>query len=294
LTLHWPCHSVERVLSSLITRLPTQRAQRVAVKAASFAHLHRGALPTFIIIGAQKAGTTSLYSYLREHRDVLPCAYKEVWYFDLNYQKGTKWYRRQFVDPASMPDPSRHYAVGEATPYYLFHPWAPQRIWRAVPQVKLIVLLRDPIARAYSQYQHNVRKGRETLSFSEAIQRERQVFPAEQERFFSDPGYDAEFHRHFAYLNRSCYSEQLEEYLRYFDRSQMLILKSEDLFSDPAAAYAQTLQFLGLSSRELKDARALNVGRYDQASIPCHEELRKHFEPQNRKLYELLGVDFCW
>lgn len=283
------------MLSSLITRLPTQRAQRIAVRAASYCHFHKGALPTFIIIGAQKAGTTSLYSYLREHPDVLPCAYKEVWYFDLNYHKGTKWYRRQFVDPSSLPDAdSRQYAVGEATPYYLFHPWAPQRIWRTVPDVKLIVLLRDPIARAYSQFQHNVRKHRESLSFLEAIERERQVFASEQERFCSDPSYAGEFHRHYAYLNRSCYADQLEEYLRYFDRRQLLILKSEELFADPGPAYAQTLEFLGLPRHELEDARALNVGRYDQRSIPGHDELRRHFEIPNRKLFDMLGVDFGW
>ncbi|WP_197018384.1 sulfotransferase domain-containing protein [Sphingomonas sp. URHD0057] len=267
----------------------------MAVKAASLAHFHQGTLPNFIIIGAQKAGTTSLYSYLREHPDVLPCAYKEVWYFDLNYHKGTKWYRRQFIDPASLPDSAtRHYAVGEATPYYLFHPWAPQRIWRTVSQAKLIVLLRDPIARAYSQYQHNVRKGRETLSFAEAIERERQVYPGEMERFCSDPSYEGEFHRHYAYLNRSCYADQLEEYLRYFDRSQLLILKSETLFAHPAAAYSESLRFLGLPNRELQDARALNVGKYDQTAIPVHDKLRAHFEPHNQRLYDMLGVDFGW
>jgi hypothetical protein len=284
-----------RVLSSLIMRLPSQRAQRLAVRTAAYAHLHKGVLPNFIIVGAQKAGTTSLYAYLREHPNVLPCAYKEVWYFDLNFDRGTDWYRRQFLEPEPVTSsPDQSFAVGEATPYYLFHPWAAQRIAKTVPTTKIIVLLRNPIERAYSQYQHNVRKGRETLSFPEAIERERRLYPEEIERFRSDPNYEGEFHRHFAYTTRSCYAEQIEEYLRYFDRSQMLVMKSEDLFSDPATSYQQTLDFLGLPQIELGNAKALNTGRYDRSSIPCYDELNKFFEPHNRSLYDMLGIDFGW
>lgn len=296
MTLLGPRHTLERVLSSLIMRLPSHRAQRVAVRAAAYMHLHRGALPDFIIIGAQKAGTTSLYSYLRQHPLVLPCAYKEVWYFDLNYRRGTDWYRRQFLDPGSVRSDHSDgpMIVGEATPYYVFHPWVAERIWRTAPAAKLIVLLRDPIARAYSQYQHNIRKGRESLSFPDAIERERRLYPDELERFRSDPDYKGEFHRHFAYLARSCYASQLQEFLKYFDRSQLLVLKSEDLFTDPAASYRSALDFLGLPFIPLRNAPALNAGQYDHSSIPCYEELREYFGPYNRSLNDLLGTDIGW
>jgi hypothetical protein len=262
----------------------------------AYAHAHRGALPNFIIIGTQKGGTTSLYGYLRQHPDVLPCAHKEVNFFDLNYKKGSDWYRRLFLDPDSLElrYNDRRIVVGEATPYYLFHPWCAQRIWQTAPETKLIVLVRHPIARAFSQYQHNIRKGREGLSFADALERERILFPAELTRLRSDPEFWSEFHHSFAYANRSCYASQIEEYLKYFSKDQILFLESDELFNQPAVTYQRTLEFLNLRPFGLKDKRPLNVGNYDHTSIPCYEELRRYFAPHNQQLYDMLGVDFGW
>jgi hypothetical protein len=277
-------------------RLPSHLLQRVSVRALANVRAQRGALPNFIIIGAQKAGTMSLYAYLRQHPNVLACAYQEVNYFDFNFNKGTDWYRRQFLDPANFEriEDGRKFVVGEATPYYLFHPLVAKRIWETVPTAHLIVLLRNPVTRAYSQYQHNLRKGRETLEFRDALERERKLIEGELSQLRSDPTYRSEFHHSFAYATRSCYASQIEEYLKYFDRSQLLVLKSEDLFAEPAVPYCETLEFLGLRYVGLKDKRPLNTGGYNHKMIPCYEELREFFAPHNARLSKLLDMDFGW
>ena len=130
-----------------------------------------GALPDFVIIGAQRSGTGRLYGLLTRHPDVERASVKEVHYFDRpdNFRRGIEWYRRRF--PARRRGSQRH-ITGEATPSYLVDPPVPERIAEAVPEVRLIVLLRDPVARAYSHFHMAYRKGNETRSFEEAVEEE--------------------------------------------------------------------------------------------------------------------------
>ena len=130
------------------------------------------ALPDFVILGAQKAGTTSLYAYLCAHPDVRAAARKEVHYFDLNYARGATWYRSMFPLAAGLARErrgGRRVLVGEASPYYLFYPLAAERAGAVVPSAQLIVLLRDPVERAWSHYRHEVKAGREPLEFEAAL-----------------------------------------------------------------------------------------------------------------------------
>ena len=261
--------------------------------------LHQGTLPDFIILGAQKGGTTSLEAYLREHPDVLPCASKEVHYFDgRRYRWGEAWYRRQFMNPADLRSirrfRGRRLMGGEATPYYLYHPQVPDRIARLTPQAKLIALLRDPVARAYSQYQHNVRLEKEPLSFAEALAREDVIVPPAHAQMQADPTYRSEAHHRYSYKLRGCYAEQIERYYRHFPRDQLLIVKSEDLFARPQETYDEILEFLGLPAFELPSTAARNAGGYAEGAIPEEDALRQYFEPHNRQLYSLIGRDMGW
>src|SRR5579863_9235330 len=127
--------------------------------------------PDFMIIGALRGGTTSLYSYMTAHPGIGPAYMKEVHFFDVHYKKGFPWYQAQFP---SLPQKyyrervqKQRFITGEASPYYLFHPHAPKRIAKILPQVKLVVLLRNPVTRAYSHYSHEVAGGHESLSFEE-------------------------------------------------------------------------------------------------------------------------------
>jgi hypothetical protein len=287
------------IVSPFIMQTRSIRLRRFALRTAGRYKLHQGTLPDFIIVGAQKGGTTSLEAYLREHPDVLPCSGKEVHYFDgRRYLWGDAWYRRQFMNPRDLQSITRfrgrRLIGGEATPYYLYHPQVAERISRLTPNAKLIALLRDPVARAYSQYQHNVRYKKEPLSFAEALQREDAIVPAEHARMTADPTYRSEAHHRYSYKLRGCYAEQVERYYRYFPRDQLLILRSEDLFARPQEIYDEALEFLGLPEYKLTSTTARNAGCYADRAVPQEDELRRYFKPHNQKLYELIGRDMGW
>jgi hypothetical protein len=142
---------------------PVRKVARTAVWTSGRLTARWRELPDFLVIGAQKAGTTALYAYLRWHPSIAGPFWKEVSFFDRHWARGEAWYRGQF------PLRSSGKVVGEASPSYVFHPLAPKRVFSLVPEVKLIVLLREPGDRAYSQYQHAVALGRETLSFEDAL-----------------------------------------------------------------------------------------------------------------------------
>ena len=123
-------------------------------------------LPDYLIIGAQKCGTGSLYRYLNQHPRIKSGITKEVRFFDKYYNRGINWYRVFFPFKDLL---GRKYLTGDATPRYLDHPHAPKRVKEIIPNVKFIVLLRNPIDRAYSMYNMRVSRGRETHSFEESL-----------------------------------------------------------------------------------------------------------------------------
>ena len=133
-------------------------------------------VPDYLVIGTKRGGTTSLQQYLTAHPDVLePKAAKASHYFDANFSKGWSWYRAHFPLQRWMDREraaGRPVVVGEASPYYCFHPLALDRIAARVPDVKLIIVLRDPVERAWSHYSYEVARGNEDLSFADALDAE--------------------------------------------------------------------------------------------------------------------------
>lgn len=240
-------------------------------------------LPDFLIIGTQRGGTTSLYNYLVHHPKVAPAATKEVHYFTLFYDRGEEWYESNFPRSRGW----RKRVTGEATPYYLFHPDAPERAGRLVPSARLIALLRDPVARAFSHYRHERRLGEESLSFEDAVARE-------PERLSGDPFADGS-HQHFSYVARGRYAEQLRNWWQHFPREQLLILRAEDLYAQPDSVYAEVVSFLGLPGHRLRSYDVFNAGA-ELEGIPedAKRSLYEYFRPYNAELYELIGRDMGW
>lgn len=255
-------------------------------------------LPDFLIIGAQRCGTTSLQRYLIQHPCVAPSFRKEVHFFDRNLKKGVAWYRAHFP---SMPYKyfvttvlRRRFLTGEASAAYLFYPHAPKKIFETVPRAKLIVLLRNPVDRAYSQYQHEVSLKYETLPFDEAIEQEAHRLQGEKEKMLVDEGYDSYSYRHHSYLSRGVYADQLAIWMNLFPKDQMLVLKSEDFFGRPSAAFHRVLRFLDLSPCELAEYKPYNAREYASMNPATRKRLMDYFEPHNRRLRELVGQDFAW
>lgn len=256
------------------------------------------AKPDFLIIGAQKCGTTSLYQYLARHPSVAPASRKEIQYFSEQYGRGPAWYRGHFPSLA-IRDPARllgrrRLVTGEATPYYLFHPHAPRRVHQTLPAVKLIAMLRDPVDRAYSHHRYHSKLGDESLSFEEAIEAEPERLAGELEKLLRDERYASDAYRNYSYLARGLYLDQLERWFSLFPREQMLILSSEAFFGDPASSYRKVLEFLELPRHELPGYEAVNVGSYGSMRPETRERLQEYFREPNRRLYAYLDRDFGW
>lgn len=249
---------------------------------------NRSVLPSFLIIGTQKGGTTSLYSYLTQHPNVKAAIIKEVHFFDEQYHFGLDWYKTHF--PESLPEGE---ITGEASPYYLFHPQVPGRVKQTIPNAKFIVLLRNPIDRAYSHYQMMVRRGMESLPFGEAVRAEHSRLHEEYERMESDPGYNSAICSHFSYLKRGLYNEQLERWFRLFPREQFLILNSEELYERAAECYEKVTDFLGMPEWQLAEYKALHEGGYEKRIDPeTFHWLKHYFAPHNRLLFDNIGESY--
>lgn len=255
-------------------------------------------LPDFLIIGAQRCGTTSLQRYLIRHPCIAPAFRKEVHFFDRNLRKGTTWYREHFPSFLYkyyvMTILRRQFMTCEATPSYIFYPHAPRRIFEIVPRVKLIVLLRNPVDRAYSHYQHEVGLKYEALSFEEAIKQEPERLNGEREKILVDEAYDSYRYRHYSYMSRGVYADQLEVWMTLFPKEQIFIVRSEDFFAEPSRVFHQVLRFLELPAWELPNYKQYNGREYTTMDAATRRRLIQYFEPHNRRLYEFLGRNFCW
>ncbi|MBE9040822.1 sulfotransferase domain-containing protein [Oscillatoriales cyanobacterium LEGE 11467] len=246
-------------------------------------------MPDFLIIGAQKCGTTSLYCYLAQHPQIITVPHKEVHFFDLNYDRGLDWYGAHFP-PSGLPGA----IAGEASPYYLFHPQVPARVYQHFPQIKLIVLLRNPVDRALSQYHHEVKLGFEQLPLEEAIAREPERLQGEVEKLSTDPTYYSYNHQHYTYLSRGRYLEQLQRWRIYFPPEQFLILKTEDLHDRPDETLARVLAFLQLPIVDLPTYLSYNAGSYPRAIESVKQDLTDYFREPNQQLWKYLQQDFDW
>jgi hypothetical protein len=254
-------------------------------------------LPDFIVIGGQRCGTSSLYYYLVQHPSIAPAQTKEIHFFDHNFDRSLFWYRAHFATVGSRwlaQLRGRPFATGEATAYYLFHPHAPKRVFQTIRAVKLIALLRNPVDRAYSHYQRAVRRGREHLSFEEAIQKESERLKEETLKMLSDERYRSIVHRQYSYVSRGIYVDQLKAWLTLFPRQQALVLKSEDFFADVDGTLERVFSFLGLPACKIQDRRVYKQGSYASMEAATRGRLLAYFEPHNERLYRYLGEHFGW
>jgi hypothetical protein len=240
------------------------------------------------VIGAQKAGTTALYAYLRWPPGITGPSWKEVSFFDRHWWRGESWYRGQF------PLRSGGRLVGEASPSYLFHPLAPERVRSVVPDVKLVALVRDPVARAYSQYQHEAALGREPLSFEDALAAEEERTRGEVERLLADPRAFSSAWWDHTYAARGRYAEQFERWLAFFDRESLLVVRTEDLGERPAETYGSILAFLGAAPHTLPSYPRVFEREYEPMRPETRAALAETFAEPNRRLEELLGRELGW
>jgi hypothetical protein len=183
----------------------------------------------------------------------------------------------------------------ESSPYYMFHPLAPGRIARDLPGVKLLVLLRDPVERAYSGHAHEVAHGFETEPFERALELEPVRLDGEEERIIAEPGYVSYSHQHHSYRARGQYAEQLERLEALFGRERIHIIDSGDFFTDPERVYDAVLAFLGLPKRGYPVFKRRNARRRP-APMPSavRAALEEHYRPHDERLASWLGYEPSW
>lgn len=249
-------------------------------------------LPDCLIIGAQRAGTSSLYRNLLQHPGIGGATRKEVHYFDQNHHQGPTWYRSFFSAPAPGEPPRLSV---EATPYYLYHPAVPARVKALLPEARFIALLRDPVERAWSDYLHAREHGYESLDFAAALDAEEGRLRGEEDRMLAEPPYASHAHRFQSYQSRGLYARQLSRWLEHFPRDRFLLLKAEDLYGDNQGVTQRVLAFLGLDEAPGIQPTWRN-STPDKSPMPdaVRERLRRHFEPANAALRTIAGPEFDW
>jgi hypothetical protein len=258
----------------------------------------RRVLPDFLIVGAQRCGTTTLFRTLDQHPAVLPPTLRKgVHYFDLSYQRDLSWYRGHFPTQAQVDEASAaagvRAVVGESSPYYMWHPAGPERIAANLPDVRLLVALRDPVERAYSAHAHELARGYETVPFEEALELEQERIGGAEQVLVSSRGSRHFAHQHQSYVTRGQYIDQLERLEHHLGRSRIHVVDAADFWSDPEPHWAQVLEFLGLPEHPVTFERH-NARKRSPMPDSLRHRLEDHFADFDRRLATWWGHTPSW
>jgi hypothetical protein len=287
-------------------RSPASRLARESAKRAlrSYGELTAGWRrgPDFVIIGAKRGGSTSLYNYVLEHPRIVPLFpsrqhIKGVHYYDTRYARGLTWYRSHFpLEMAGRPvvRPFARPICGEGSPYYLFHPLAAERLAKDFPDVRIIVSLRNPVERAYSHFKERTHHGGETLSFEDALAAEPDRLRGEAERIVAEPGYVSVEHENHSYLAQGRYLDMLPRWFSLFPREHVHIAISEEFYADPDRHVNEVWKFLGLPPHLLQSRVRHNYLPAADMATETRHRLQESLVEHNRGLSDLLGRPLPW
>ena len=254
------------------------------------------ALPGFLIIGAMKSGTSSLFHYLAQHPQLIPAKKKEVHFFDRagsarpqEREVSVNWYRSHFPLRTTMRRNSMTY---EATPKYICYPSAAKQISEINADMKLILMLRDPAERAISHYFHSKRNRGDPTSLHATMTREvERLSPGPESKAVNADNLD-----YTSYVGRGLYRQQIDTYLSHFHRRRMFIINSEEFFLNPRLSFPRLFQFLGIRADvNIEDLTARNVSLRKREVWPrTRMLLREFYKPHNEELFALLGSRYDW
>ena len=252
-------------------------------------------LPDFIIIGSMKCGTTSLYYDICEHPCVSPAAYDEIGFFDSNFHLGLNWYRSMFPTKRRIEDIRRKEGVaitGEDTPFYFWNPVAAKRIQKLLPNIKLITILRNPIDRAYSEYQDLVSSESNSPSFETFIENEINT-RRKDSSLITEENFEI-FNQKNSYLLKGIYVDQLKIWAGLFPKEQIFTLSTENLNSEPITALESVFQYLNLPDYKIKNIQRQKQKKYVPMNSQTRKILVEFFKPHNERLFKFIGKKFDW
>ncbi len=254
--------------------------------------------PTFLIIGAAKCGTSSLYDYLMQHPCIGSSQTKQIHFFDRYYERRIFWYKAcfPFVWEKFLIEKIKHknFATGEATPHYMTHPLAAKRAHEVIPNAKIIVLLRNPVNRAYSHYQMEKAHNQEELTFEEAIEKEPERIKGEFEEMLHNKNNSGRNYPHRAYIKSGEYLEQIKPWMEFYPKENFLFLLSEEFDKNTSEVYNKVLKFLEIEPYELKKYQKIRKRDYEEMNPDTRKKLIEYFKPHNQRLSEYLDIEFDW
>lgn len=300
----WGARTVSTI-AQLKDRSPrwVKDSANVATRAFALSTVAQRPAPDFLIIGTKRGGTTSLFNYLLMHPGVLGLypqsrGKKSTNYFFQEYDRGERWYRSHYHSRAYRSWLARSLGYppvgGEASPYYLWDPRVARLAHDLSPDLKAIVLLRDPVERAWSHYQERSQNGVEPLSFLAALEAEPARTAGELERMAGDPRYYSAAHDFYSYRSRGVYLPQLKNWTSVFPREQLLVLRSEDMYAEVQPVFDRACEFLGIAQTELPSKRTFNASGRSSMPEEARRELTRYYAPLNEELEEYLGHSMKW
>jgi len=247
--------------------------------------------PDFYVLGGMKCGTTSLFNYLSQRPDILLPEEKELHYYDIHRYQGQTL--AEYLE--RFPRKQGRQITGEATPFYLTHPHCPEWIHADFPQAKFIVMMRNPVDRFWSQFNQMIRYRHYSGSAQEAIAAEKSRGQDLWQALLADPELPVDELKMCSLLRRGCYADQLENWLKWFDRDRFLLLFTEDLLRDRGNVVNQALAFLGFDKgADLRLDKLHHTQDYSHMTDSLRLELEDFYAPHNRRLADLMQISLPW
>jgi len=246
-------------------------------------------LPNFIIMGTVRSGTTSLYYNICEHPSVLPAAYDEIGFFDSNYHLGMEWYQSMFPKQKQMEEIKKNtgFAItGEDTPFYFWKKEAIDRIFQCLPSVKIIAIFRNPVDRAYSNYNLGVRMNTEKSTFEETID--------EEIEFLENNPFRDSIDRKRSYVTKGIYEKQIKSWFDVFPREQIHILSTEEMEQKPQETLLKIFKFLEIPEYIIKNPQKQKSAKYEKMNGKTRERLLDYYQPFNEKFFKIINQRFDW
>jgi Sulfotransferase domain len=247
-------------------------------------------LPTTVIVGVKRAGTRRLYANLLTHPQCFAAVEKEIDYFSQHPDRSLAWYRSRF--PLRRRIVRRGGQVLEVSPSYLPTPRALRRMKVVLPDARVIVVLRDPVSRAFAHYQHEKTRYVESRGFEEAVAEElrNNAIPAKRGVALAENAKPM-----LGYVSRGYYALQLEQLLKVYTRNRVLVIDAESMTDDMSAVCERVFDFMGLESFDVGSSKTTKGENYRETIDPrVAQRLREHFRPHDEMLQELLGQSFGW
>jgi len=253
-------------------------------------------LPDFIIIGAGRAGTTALYSYLIQHPSIIPATTEnnqpvaDLHFFEYMISDKISWYKSHF------PRKSKNsFVTGEFTSTYMYHKHVPERIFNLIPKIKLIVILRNPTDKAYSTYNQQSHFREFTSSFEETIKAEfSRIDLIKNHIEFKNSNPDFDNYVEYNIIRHGIYFNYLEKWFKIFPKEQIFVVDSNELENFPQQTLNKVFEYLNLPHHEIPNLSKVNVGKYSPMGESTRKSLIEFYKPHNAKLNNLLGTNFDW